>query len=857
VRLGIMGLWAPVAGCLWIGSADHAERKASVAIELGEVSLLPDVWSACTPQSAALTVSATVSASSPELPFQGWLETEGRRVQLGEQPALQGEVAFSFLPAELLPLCPEGCSLPLRVGVSRVGLEQGREVELEVLAEQTPALREVRLQSSDSADWSLATVPRSPDPAHGVPVAQWPSLVVELSDPHLRAGIGGSVEVWACPEGLQPPDALCVIQPAEPSLEDTLSGDLAFRTDTRPLGEATCAAIQEGRWPAETGGSLYAVVTGHTCGSAPPILLTPEPARLVTEDCDADGSPSPEDCADTDPLRYPGQADTPYDGIDSDCSGGSDFDLDGDGAEHPEDCDDTDPVTFPGALEVCDGRDNDCLTDGEPPGATLYSTTGTTNHTDLQQALTLAEEGDTVTVCPGTYTGPFTAGAIVLRGAGEVILQSGAGSVLTLGDTLQPAGVASVQGLVLQGGQGTDGGGLNALGVDELVVEDCTLSGNDAARGGGLAVRGLATVRRTTLEGNTATEGGGLWAERGAELGLEQVTVADNTAGLRGGGLFVEDALVEADPDTLVEGNTAGQEGGGLWATGELELTGGSWRSNEAPYGGAMALVREVGSPEWWLDELVIEDQAGPGIVDGAGIWAQGSAASLVLLDAVLARNVASGRGGGLYAEAPGEPIEVTLVEVELDSNVAADGGGLAANNAVVGAGLGTWSGNAATRGGALWVTGTAVVLGVPGYGTTLSGNTASAEGGGLWLGPSEYTSALLAYEAVISDNEAGDGGGIYLETGEHELVDCTLSQNSGGTAGGLLVLGQAQLTLSGSTLVSGNLPNGGRLVDDWIEACSGVTIDDPLENSTLDTQGTLTSCFLLTSSGPTSPCGC
>jgi streptogramin lyase len=52
------------------------------------------------------------------------------------------------------------------------------------------------------------------------------------------------------------------------------------------------------------------------------------------------------------------------DGLDNDCDGRIDEDCppdrDGDGYAPPEDCDDTDPTIFPGAVEVCNGRDDNC-----------------------------------------------------------------------------------------------------------------------------------------------------------------------------------------------------------------------------------------------------------------------------------------------------------------------------------------------------------------------------------------------------------------------------------------------------------------------------------------------------------------
>ena len=71
------------------------------------------------------------------------------------------------------------------------------------------------------------------------------------------------------------------------------------------------------------------------------------------------------DCDDTESTINPGATETYYDGVDSDCSGGSDYDADGDGydsdAYSGTDCDDTEAAINPGATETYyDGVDTDC-----------------------------------------------------------------------------------------------------------------------------------------------------------------------------------------------------------------------------------------------------------------------------------------------------------------------------------------------------------------------------------------------------------------------------------------------------------------------------------------------------------------
>ncbi len=72
------------------------------------------------------------------------------------------------------------------------------------------------------------------------------------------------------------------------------------------------------------------------------------------------------DCDDGDSGVSPGETETWYDGVDTDCSGGSDYDNDGDGYDSTvyggTDCNDFNDGAYPGAVgEICyDGVDTDC-----------------------------------------------------------------------------------------------------------------------------------------------------------------------------------------------------------------------------------------------------------------------------------------------------------------------------------------------------------------------------------------------------------------------------------------------------------------------------------------------------------------
>ena len=81
-------------------------------------------------------------------------------------------------------------------------------------------------------------------------------------------------------------------------------------------------------------------------------------------DADGDGITLEQgDCDDNDAAAFPGATEIWYDGLDQDCSGGSDFDQDGDGYDREAECDDTDAAIYPDASVAdtwYDGVDQDC-----------------------------------------------------------------------------------------------------------------------------------------------------------------------------------------------------------------------------------------------------------------------------------------------------------------------------------------------------------------------------------------------------------------------------------------------------------------------------------------------------------------
>jgi hypothetical protein len=113
------------------------------------------------------------------------------------------------------------------------------------------------------------------------------------------------------------------------------------------------------------GDHLVTLSADDRCGN----VATATVSIAITVDEDQDGhvaSPWGDDCDDNDPLTYPGATETPYDGIDQDCSGADLTDMDADGFASElvtggTDCDDTQASINPAAIDIpYDFIDQDC-----------------------------------------------------------------------------------------------------------------------------------------------------------------------------------------------------------------------------------------------------------------------------------------------------------------------------------------------------------------------------------------------------------------------------------------------------------------------------------------------------------------
>jgi hypothetical protein len=228
-----------------------------------------------------------------------------------------------------------------------------------------------------------------------------------------------------------------------------------------------------------------------------------------------------------------------------------------------------------GSLVVTATSDN-----GAPAG--LLDLRGAVDLADIQSKATTITFDTTVFATPQTITltaGPLalsnTSAATTINGptAGVTVSGGGASRVFQVGTGV----TATISGLTITGASttGKGGGVYNDGGTAHL--SDCTIIGNSAALGGGVANYGTATLDDCTISGNSAgTSGGGVL--NGSTATLDDCTIFGNSAGTSGGG--VQNGGTATLTGTIVAGNTSGTgsdvHGANVTGTYNLIGTGGS-----------------------------------------------------------------------------------------------------------------------------------------------------------------------------------------------------------------------------------------------------------------------------------------
>ena len=491
-------------------------------------------------------------------------------------------------------------------------------------------------------------------------------------------------------------------------------------------------------------------------------------------DADADGfrHVCDGDCDDAEPAVFPGNPEDCTDGLDNDCNGLADTDeVDDDGDGYSEcgfvspdgdpdevpviegvDWNDADENVSPVAAELCDGIDND--QDGNPDGDCITcDLLVPDDHSDIQDAIGAAADGDIICVNPGTY-----AGTVDFQGKG-----------------LQLLGVVGPYATALDG-----------AGAGSVVSMDSLTEGYDAALAG------------FTITDGDSENGGGVYCV-GSTATFTHLVIEDNVAQILGGGMFVDESDVTLDAVVLKDNEALGDDaggdydggGGGLQAQDSLvQMTGLVARRNHADmhvgglgYGGGLSLVRMAGGS--FLHDSSIDDNTCDSAGGGVYLHDYQDATDFGFQDVTILDNYAGNYAGGVYVGYRSPTFENVLIDGNEAETV---GGGMEAGqgtNITMDEDVVISNNIAGTSGGGMYLSGDTHTL----LGVSITGNTAGDSGGGVYV---DAANAISMADLDVSQNSAqfGGGGVMIYDTDDVLVEGCTFTGNStpdvAGSGGGL-----------------------------------------------------------------------
>ncbi len=315
-----------------------------------------------------------------------------------------------------------------------------------------------------------------------------------------------------------------------------------------------------------------------------------------------------------------------------------------------------------------------------------------------------------------------------------------------------------------------------------------TLAATGAMRFFDVSPAASLTLRRIVLDGAT-----GIGAHGGA---------INNP-----GRLTIEDSTIQNNSTDL------GHAGGAIFSSGSLTVTGSTFKGNSAGDGGAIFLsspnARAFISNSRFTGNHALNTTTGSG-----GVFLLFAQARLTLIGSTVRGNTAK-LGGGLYLS-PGTSVAASGppgTVLDLSSNTATDGGGLAYNDRgtlSVSDGFITFNQTLTPTavGGALATFGTLTLTN-----SYVAGNM-SRTGGGVFAGGQASPYSVFIGTSKFQANSAVNGGGLYTNAASvvMTVTESNFEQNAATGLGGGLLRANARLLILRSSFHFNHAQDGGGL---------------------------------------------
>ncbi len=350
-------------------------------------------------------------------------------------------------------------------------------------------------------------------------------------------------------------------------------------------------------------------------------------------------------------------------------------------------------------------------------GVAAWLPTGRT-YADVQSALDAATAGDTVAVCPGTWTGTLRVSTpdLVVRGygAGTTTLD-GAGRGTTL-EVL--ASRLTVVDLRVTGGTTAGSGGGIRADKSDLRLCSVTVDGNEAGSGGGVYVgMGSLEVADSRFDGNTADYQGGAIDAGSALLSIVGGQFEANASGYAGGAVFgaVEGGM-GVYTTTFVD-NRTGYEGGAVAVNGSTSGAGACFvdtvfTGNEADYAGGAVSSNGWGAMTFGYETCTFDGNYAA-FGGGAIAYQQWGTDTSVTVSTSFTGNVAGDHGGAIDLSGGWGILDAAFHDTIFDANAALLAGAIQAGGVGTERVLlvdSTVTANSASWAGALYIDGTTTV---------------------------------------------------------------------------------------------------------------------------------------------------